>query len=110
MKMVKSSEGTLSVDGKPSLNGFEEVDVLVDVMDKGSTEGRILSVDLARSADFTFTSSLQFQSRIPYSVMVQLVPFLSTLYMQVRKHKKARINKKWAKRYGYRLRTNSDNV
>lgn len=28
---------------------------------------------------------------------------LNDMYKQVRKHRKGRVNKKWAKRYGYRL-------
>ena len=67
------------------------------------------------SPDFTFskTTSFEFESMIDPSTLKELAgemskpePFYmeydSYCYIQNRRHKKKRINKKWAKRYGYR--------
>ena len=48
---------------------------------------RIMGVDLSRVGDFTV------ECKSPYQV-------------QIRRNKKKRINKKWAKRYGYKTRFN----
>lgn len=79
------------------------------------TDSVFIEDDYALSAIKTSTKALEFELKSEFNIPVfnELVGELSkpqpfymeydgVRYEQIRKHKKKRINKKWAKRYGYR--------
>lgn len=70
-----------SINFPVSASAEFEADVEID----GDTFAKFAGVDLARDCDMSYT--------LEYSNVRQV---------QVRRHKKKRINKKWAKRYGFR--------
>lgn len=73
---VKSIRCPMSVEAKASF----ECDVDAKILKK------LTGIDLAHGSDFT-----------GYTILFQ-----QPVQVQVRRHKKKRINKKWAKRYGYK--------
>lgn len=78
----------------------------MEVSDIWADDSSPLSITTSRSD--TFEGTFEFDPALLRDVMnldpvsTFTVEYDTTLSEQVRKHKKKRINKKWAKRYGYR--------
>lgn len=66
-------------------------------------ENSVFDIDLLKSLTMTFT--ITSPKRMRYEDIKDL-SFLPHFYRQFKTHKKGRINKKWAKRYGYVLKEN----
>lgn len=65
-----------------------------------SPENSVLDVDLSKPLTISTTVIITTPKRVSYKDIKNLF-FLSRSYRQFKTHKKGRINKKWAKRYGY---------
>lgn len=59
--------------------------------------------DLSELEKREITIETQWTEYLLYDSYHRLFMVIGDMYKQVRKHRKGRINKKWAKRYGYKL-------
>lgn len=62
-----------------------------------------VNFDLSELEKCEITIETQWIEHLSYDTYHRLLMVIGNMYKQVRKHRKGRINKKWAKRYGYKL-------